>query len=79
MYGKVPLRLAIGVTTATAFSSQSVMTLARADAGMATASEAPIKAAGIERLIDARMLSSMISYALSARPILLRGSVGSRS
>jgi hypothetical protein len=60
MYGKVPLRLDIGVTTATAFSSQSVMTLARAEAGMATASETPIKAAGIERLIiDARMLSSM--------------------
>jgi hypothetical protein len=36
------------------------MTLARAEAGMATASETPIKAAGIERLIiDARMLSSM--------------------
>jgi hypothetical protein len=36
------------------------MTLARDDAGMATASDAPIKAAGIERLIiDARMFSSM--------------------
>ncbi len=43
------------------------MTLARADAGMATASDAPIKAAGIERLIDARMFSSMISDTLSAR------------
>jgi hypothetical protein len=55
----VPPRLAIGVATTTAFSSQSVMTLARAEAGMATASDAPIKAAGIERLIDARMFSSM--------------------
>jgi hypothetical protein len=35
------------------------MTLARAEAGMATASDAAIKAAGIERLIDARMFSSM--------------------
>jgi hypothetical protein len=42
-------------------SSQSVMTLARADAGMATASDAPIKAAGIERQINARMVSSIDS------------------
>jgi hypothetical protein len=34
---------------------------------MATASDAPIKAAGIERLIDARMFSSMISDTLSER------------
>jgi hypothetical protein len=46
-----------------------VMTLARADAGMATTSDAPIKAAEIERLIDARMFSSMISGTLSARSI----------
>jgi hypothetical protein len=48
-----------GATMSMAFSSQSVMTLARTDAGMATASDAPIKAAGIERLIDARMFPSM--------------------
>src|SRR5215472_671308 len=36
---------------ATAFSSQSVMTLARADAGVPTATQAPIMAAETERLI----------------------------
>jgi hypothetical protein len=43
-------KLAIGVTANTAFSSQSVMTLARAGAGAATATQAPIMAAGTERL-----------------------------
>jgi hypothetical protein len=33
--------------------------LAHADAGMVTASDAPTKATGSERLIDARMFSSM--------------------
>jgi len=41
-----------------ALASQSVMTLARADASVMTLSDAPIKAAGIERHMDARMVSS---------------------
>jgi hypothetical protein len=40
--------LANGATASMAFASQSVMTLARTDAGMATASETPINAAGIK-------------------------------
>src|SRR5215471_9572498 len=51
-----------GKTTATAFSSQSVMTLASADTGALTATQAPITATGIERVIvwtiDGRMFSS---------------------
>src|SRR4030088_2093502 len=59
MYGVVFPRLAIGATRTTAFSSQSVMTLALAEAGMVTPSDAQIKAAGILRYIDARMVFSV--------------------
>jgi hypothetical protein len=50
---------ALGGTIATALTSQSVMTLARAGTGMATASEAAIKAAGIGRLVDVCMFPSV--------------------
>src|SRR5713101_6162572 len=63
MYGLVPPRLAIARTAAMAFSSQSVMTLAKASAGVPIAIQAPITAAETERVIvqaiEARIFSSM--------------------
>jgi hypothetical protein len=66
MYGEVPPKLAIGVTTTRAFSSHSVMTLARADVGAATANQIPIMTAGTELLnvqaVEARMFSSYLRH-----------------
>src|SRR5690348_1678892 len=66
MYGLVLPRLAIGVTATTALSSQSVMTLARTGPGLATARDATINAAEIERQNDARMVSSVASESVCA-------------
>src|SRR5215510_15285259 len=66
IYGVVPPRPAKGATAAVAFSSQSVMTLAAAAAGIPMASHAPIIAVGNEWpivcTIDGCMFLSMKSY-----------------
>src|SRR5215510_11010409 len=49
MYGEVPPRLAMGVTATSAFSSQSVMTLAKADAATPSAIQTPTMMDNIER------------------------------
>jgi len=51
--------LASGATTAMAFSSQSVMTLAHAAGALPIAAQAPIAAAQTERLIAQSMEASM--------------------
>src|SRR6266566_487598 len=60
--------LARGATAAMAFSSQSVMTLAYAGAGVPTATQAPIMAAGTEPLIVWAIKPRPRSYYRSMNP-----------
>jgi hypothetical protein len=63
-----------GTTTETAFSSQSVMTLALADMGTPMASQVPIVMAEAEWLIDiCPSLSLLQIEPKSRKPRLLRG------
>ena len=71
MSGEFAPKLAItGVTTATAYASQSAMTLAHAGAGTPRPINAPIMATGTERLIgyanNARMFS--LHQSLTSEP-----------
>src|SRR6476620_10519143 len=61
MYGEVPPRLDIGVTTATAFSSQSVMTLAKV--GDAAAVRAAARS--VLRIMACMMFSSRSATSVS--------------
>jgi hypothetical protein len=51
MYGDVAPKLVIGVTTVTAFSSQSVMTLANADVAALIVTPTQMMTAETERLM----------------------------